>query len=187
VSSTKKIPALIVHEDNIWGEIDLKIEGGFIKGTLDDLLGMLLCISDIHLLKEYKIPIFFTKNEEIDLGGSKKLAAHWDKKYLPIAVDVTLAKDCDCSLENFYKFSQSEILKIKESVENHEDFICKTKKFTGEIDDCDDSWSFISKKIKCFTFGIPVTNHYHTKDCKISISQFERTAKCLTWVLSALL
>ena len=187
MSNKRPTPALVVHQDNIWGELDLKIAHGYISGTLDNFLGLIMAFIYAPLALEYSIPIFFTKNEEIDLGGSKILASHWDTKFLPIAIDVTLAKNCDCSLENFYGFSQPEIRLIRDSVENHEDFKCKTKKYSGNLGDCDDSWSFVDKKIKTFTFGIPVVGNFHTKSCKISIEKFLRCQKCLKWVLSALL
>lgn len=179
-------PVLIIHQDNIWDELDLKIDNGYIVGTLDNFLGVLSAFRLLPMLQEYNVEVLFTKNEEIDLGGSRVLSEKWDKNRLPLVIDVTSAKDCDCSLENFYKFSAKEKQYIKNIVEWHEDFKCKVKDYTGSIEDCDDSWSFIKKGIKTFTFGIPVEGNYHTKECRISIEKFERCIRCLKWVLSAL-
>ncbi len=179
--------ALIVHQDNVFPELQLWWHGNEVWGTLDNFIGMIIVFRLSELIHDYsdKIDVIFTSYEEIDLGGAKRIAKNLDKDVLPIVVDVANVKgDWDCALENIYKFSNKEIKDMKEMIESHLNLKCNTRKYTGKPDDEDDSWAFIKEKRKVLTYTIPVRGELHTTDCNITLNGIEKATQGLKWLLS---
>lgn len=176
---------LIVHTDTVFDEHELELRSGEIWGTLDNIIGVMIVFRLLSLIDGYDIPVFFTQVEEIDRRDSKSIAQTLDKNTIPIIVDVANVKGkFDCSLENIYRFSDTEIKDMKSFIEHRLGLRVKTKKYTGNPMDEDDSWSFIEKGFKTLSYTIPVQGDYHTASCSITVSQIERATQGLKWLLA---
>lgn len=180
---------LSVHTDTtftdlIGGDISLELKDHKLKGSLDNTLGFILVCQFLPILDFYHVPVHFTRNEEIDLGGAKLVAGlHNPEKDVAIVVDVDeIDDDIDCELDNVWGFEKDEIDALVECME-YWGIKLRVVPFNADPDMEDESWAYKDAGYKTFTFTIPVKGKFHTLDANIEMNKYVKAVRAFRCLL----
>jgi hypothetical protein len=152
---------LSAHLDRVIQDFDLKFERGVHTGLLDNFMGVLLTYLTLYddqnlmrLEREGCLKVWHNKGEE---WGRLDNAPRVTKKDIVIVVDgwVMDTNQYDFALDNIWGFSPKEIRSIKGELE-WEGFRPMVKRFTGNPDEEDESWSWHKQAGKVLVFSYPI-------------------------------
>jgi len=135
------------------------------SGLLDNWLGVMATYLAIYrtpsilkLIHEGKVGVFHSKHEEFGLDDLPNKGID-----LAIVVDVCSGKryeGVDIALENISTPGRDFVTPLKGFLK-WEGYKVITKKYTGEDEDADESWTWIEKGVPTFTCILPVDGDYH--------------------------
>lgn len=180
---------LTSHIDNVKMDIQsIKYEGGKVEGLLDNWVGNLVLYLTLfsnpifkQLELEGRIKIYHNTGEEFGLLIDAPTLKEGD---MVINVDVCSNKDWDYDvvLDNCWNINTN---KIKSFLE-WEGYKVLVKKYTGKVEDEDESFEWIKRGIPTISFTIPIKSQndgWHRTDSKCDYDTIKKASYILQRVI----